>query len=64
MLAEMDQVRKLRDNATRFIRYSQAISNPRDVAHFLALAAEATQAAAEMEFADAARLERGQAAAD
>jgi hypothetical protein len=60
----MDQAQKLRDNAACFIRYSKAISNRDDIAHFLALADEAVQAAAEMEFADAARLERGQAAAD
>jgi hypothetical protein len=60
----MNRAQKLRDNAARYNRFSQAISNPKDVAHFEALAAQASRAAEEIELADAARLERGQAAAD
>jgi hypothetical protein len=60
----MDQVQKLRDEAARLIWLSQAVSNPKDVVRFLALAAEATQAAEDIAFADAARLENRQVRPD
>jgi hypothetical protein len=49
----------LREKAARLLRFSRAISNPKDVAHFEARAAEAEQAAQKIEAAEAVRFAAG-----
>jgi hypothetical protein len=59
----MEKARQLRDKAEHCMRLSLYVSNPADVASFESLAAEANEAAAEIE-AEAARLAARLPAAD